>query len=238
MKKMIYWMVALLSVVMVGCSSDEEMVVSQETVYGEWTVKEVNVNGIWMEAEKAKQSFYITLTDDGFWMGQDGVPHVYQINGDVVECYDEKQQTVDILIRFTEMEGKMAQAIISWLASEKSMEVRMIRDANVYYCKAPSTYLHGTWEIINKEDGGTITFDYGYAEIKSGDFSLQGSYGRYPVRGIRTIIYAMNGDYWEKRSPYFFVEPLDKDDRLDSISVWGPPGDSRYGDMQFLCTKK
>lgn len=231
---------ALMAVVTVlaGCGGDDDdFVVNRMSVYGDWSVKEVNVDGTWIDAKKAKQTFYITLTEDGYWVtASESYP--YEVKEKSVECYDEKRTEIKTIIRFTSMNGKTATAKVSWPASGKSIEARMERDASPYYCKAPSSYLNGVWDIVNTDNGGTVAFDYGYAEIKDGDFSLKGSYGRYPIWASRTIIYETNGGYWEKRSPYFFVEVLDKDTHIDSIAVSGSSGHRLYDDMYFRCVKR
>ena len=224
--------------VLAGCSGDDDdFVVNRKSVYGDWSVKEVNVDGTWIDAKKAKQMFYITLTEDGYWVTA-SKPYPYEVKEKSVECYDEKRTEIETIIRFTSMNGNTATAKVSWPASGKSIEARMERDASPYYCKAPSSYLNGVWDIVNTGNGGTVAFDYGYAEIKDGDFSLKGSYGRYPIWASRTIIYEMNGAYWEKRSPYFFVEVQDKDTHIDSIAVSGSSGHRLYDDMYFRCVKR
>ena len=237
MKKMILMAVLALTV-LTGCSSDDDdFVVNRMSVYGDWSVKEVNVDGTWIDAKKAKQTYSITLTEDGYWVTA-SEPYPYEVKEKSVECYDEKRTEITTIIRFTSMNGNTATAKVSWPASGKSIEARMERDASPYYCKAPSSYLNGVWDIVNTDNGGTVAFDYGYVEIKDGDFSLKGSYGRYPIWASRTIIYEMNGDYWEKRDPYFFVEPTDKDAHIDTIDVWGSYGHRLYDGMYFRCVKR
>lgn len=237
MKKMILMAVVALTV-LAGCSSDDDdFVVNRMSVYGDWSVKEVNVDGTWIDAKKVNQTFSITLTEDGYWVTA-SEPYPYEVKEKSVECYDEKRTEINIIIRFTSMNGNTATAKVSWPASGKSIEARMERDASPYYCKAPSSYLNGVWDIVNRDNGGTVAFDNGYVEIKDGDFSLEGSYGRYPLWASQTIIYAMNGGYWEKRDPYFFVEVMDKDTHIDSIAVSGSYGDRLYGDICFVCVKR
>jgi len=237
--KKIFVLAVMAVTVLAGCSGDDDddFAVNRMSIYGDWSVKEVNVDGTWIDAKKAKQTFYITLTEDGYWVTA-SEPYPYEVKEKSVECYDEKRTEIKTIIRFTSMNGNTATANVSWPASGKSIEARMERDTSPYYCKAPSSYLNGVWDIVNTGKGGTVAFDYGYAEIKDGDFSLQGSYGRSPTWSSQTIIYEMNGDYWEKRSPYFFVEVLDNDTHIDSIAVSGSSGHRLYGDMCFLCIRK
>lgn len=221
-----------------ACSGDDDdFVVSRTSVYGDWSVKEVNVDGTWIDAKKAKQTFYITLTEDGYWVTA-SEPYPYEVKEKSVECYDEKRTEIKTIIRFTSMNGNTATAKVSWPASGKSIEARMERDASPYYCKAPSSYLNGVWDIVNTGNGGTVAFDYGYAEIKDGDFSLKGSYDRYPIWASRTIIYEMNGDYWEKRDPYFVVNVLDKDADVDSIALIGNHDRRPYANKYLMCKKR
>ena len=237
MKKMILMAVVALTV-LTGCSGDDDdFVVNRMSVYGDWSVKEVNVDGTWIDAKKAKQTYSITLTEDGYWVTA-SAPYPYEVKDKSVECYNEKRTEIKTIIRFTSMSGNMATAKVSWPASGKSIEARMERDTSPYYCKAPSSYLNGVWDIVNTDNGGTVTFNYTYAEIKDGDFSLIGSFGRFPILAWKTIIYEMNGDYWEKRSPYFFVEVLDNDTHIDSIAVRGAYGHRIYDGMDFRCVKR
>lgn len=233
-----FLMAVVVLTMLTGCSGDDDdFAVNRMSVYGDWSVKEVNVDGTWIDAKKVNQTFSITLTEDGYWVTA-SEPYPYEVKEKSVECYDEKRTEINIIIRFTSMNGNTATAKVSWPASGKSIEARMERDASPYYCKAPSSYLNGVWDIVNTDNGGTVTFDYGYAEIKDGDFSLEGSYGRDPLWASQTIIYEMNGDYWEKRDPYFFVEPTDKDAHIDTIDISGAYGHRLYEDMCFVCVKR
>lgn len=238
MKKMILMALMAVVTVLAGCSGDDDdFVVNRMSVYGDWSVKEVNVDGTWIDAKKARQTFYITLTEDGYWVSA-SEPYPYEVKEKSVECYDEKRTEIEIIIRFTSMNGNTATAKVSWPASGKSIEARMERDASPYYCKVPSSYLNGVWDIVNTGNGGTVAFDYGYAEIKDGDFSLECSYGRSPTWASQTIIYEMNGDYWEKRSPYFFVEVQDKDAVVDSIVLIGNHDRRTYANKYLMCKKR
>lgn len=231
---------ALMAVVTVlaGCSGDDDdFVVSRTSVYGDWTAKEVNVDGTWIDAKKAKQTFHITLTDDGYWVTA-SEPYPYEVKEKSVECYDEKKSSILRIIRFTSLSGNTATAKVSWPSSGKSIEARMVRDASKYYCRAPYEYLIGVWDIVKSDIGGTVTFDGGYAEVKYGDIEVKGSYGRSPTWAVMSIIYPMNGAYWEERNPYFVVEVQDEDAHVDSIVLRGCSGYRQYEGLYLRCAKR
>ena len=240
MKARVFYFTILICSIFTSCSKDEEhgYSVSNSSIAGGWAYSEVNIDGTWIDAKKANQTGSILLTEDGYY-DSSSKAYPYKIIDGSVQCYDEKGETINSIIRFSEIKDSTAEAKINLLKSGKNVHVKLKRDnTKEYIYKNPNTYLNGVWDIQGTNEGGTITFNYGYVEIKTETFDYKGSYRRYPNWITQISIYSNSSDYWGVRDPEFFIQNVDLDSSPNTLIIHGTYDRRPYSNMGFFCKKR